>query len=236
MRNEFQTSYGLRDLKSGKVLQLNVESNKGRDFCGEESVTLTTDGYSDVRFETETFYGLLTVMRRSEEWYNSSRERPMWGSVKMEDCAPVAFVREYGYDDLGGDPVYTAERVARLRVPTFFAGKVLPTRQPKSAKELVALFGPAGNVDDDAWPVVSLVKLDGAELECGMLIEDKRGKGIVTSIIPVPANWKMDPGWPFDGNDADYRLVLLCSDMLRSETLNLDFVEDEEPSRGFSMR
>lgn len=238
MRTETSTTFGLRHMPSGKLVQLRAESNIGQDCCGDESCTLTLDGYgSEIRFQVDTFYDLLIVLTRNEQWYNSSRERPMWGRVNLSECSPVAFVKELGFDSIGGDPVSSTEKTIMLRLPAFVAGTVLPTQQPKNTTDFVKIFGPVGDIDDDAWPFVSIVKLEGTEIEHGMLLDNPmQGKGLVVAVAPVPPRWPVDRGRPFDRADPDYRLVLCHSGALRQEGVPSEFVAEEEQAAVPGMR
>lgn len=223
------TTYCLRHLPTGRFVRMTVEPNGPQEeFCGAETCALTVKEahLAEQRFEAASLYDLLPVMAHDQQWYNSSRERPMWNGLSMADCIPVVIERSFEYDALGGDPVATSERAIALRLPKNFEGKVIPTEQPKKTAELVSLFGEAGDVPDDAWPFVSVVKLDGSAVELGMfVVNPHQGRGVIVAETAVPPRWPVDPGRPFDRNDPDYRLVLAASDVLRAAVLPDEFFD-----------
>lgn len=230
--------YALRHLPSGRFVRLETISNIGEDFCGEETCALVaSDRDTDLpRFEVDTLYGLLAAMKTDVPWFNSSREHPMWGKLKPEDVALVAIETVREYDGLGGDPVSVHERTHALELPPKFTGEAIRTRQPK-ASELVELFGAAGDIDEDAWPFVAIVRPASGEAMDGLLFEESLvGRGVVVSSIPIPAKWPMERERPFDRADPSWCLALMSSETLRAEGLPLEFLAERPFSGEPSLR
>lgn len=233
MEETTEIKYALRHLRTGVFARLHTESNIGKDFCGEETCSLTIRDYElDLpRFEVDSLYKLLSVTSRDEQWYNTSRDRPCWNGLKMDEFELVAIETALEFDDLGGDPVSRRERTFALTLPPRYSGVAYRTQQPSKPEKLVELFGPAGDLDEDAWPVVAIVKPDAGEDIQGMLFNEfDVGRGIVTATIPLPARWPIDPGRPIDRKDPGFRLALIESAALRTEELPVEFLSKEEQS------
>lgn len=225
--------YALRHLPTGRFARLYAESNRGRDFCGEESCALTVKEYElDLpRFEAETLYDLLSVTARDEDWFNSSRDRPMWAGLKMDDFALMEIETVHVFDETGGDPVSVRETVRGLDLPRRYSDEAIRTEQPWKAERYVELFGAAGDVDEDTWPFVAIVKPEGGAAIEGLLFDRTDiGRGIVVATVPLPAKWPVDPGRPIDRKDPAYRLALVCSDTLRNEAGPSPYAVDLEGS------
>lgn len=113
--------YGLRHIKSNKLLRFTTESNHGRDFCFETSTRLDT--YGDHEWLVDKAYIASYVKKFSTEWYNATYETPQHGYepedlevVKVEtttDIEPVNMevptVEEYLTIKYGPDAKYADE-------------------------------------------------------------------------------------------------------------------------------
>lgn len=84
-------SYALFHKELQKTVGYNVESNKGKDCCGETTVSLDT--YSKNRWTTETLVGAEWVRNNSTEWYNSEMETPSH-SFEPEELEVIKIVTE----------------------------------------------------------------------------------------------------------------------------------------------
>jgi len=213
MQEETRVRYGLRH-PSGKFVRLEITSNRGQEFCGEETCEMTVDDWrSDgPRYEVDTLYDLLAACVRDVSWFNSSRERPMWGNIVPAECKPYRFERTLVWDRLGGDPVKVTDS-REFALPRFFKGTAFPT-YPK--RKQIPDFGIP--VEDIDLHFLCIAKLEGNELEPGMLLFNEiTGIGLVAAHIPVPKDWPIEPGRPFDKNDPDYRLVFVRFDVLKED-------------------
>lgn len=89
---EVRVSYGLREA-SGERRLLNIESqsNRGSDCCGENRYSLTFDeGYP--RYRVKNPRTAARVLVEDTPWFNTDDRRPGWGGVKVSDLEVVKIV------------------------------------------------------------------------------------------------------------------------------------------------
>lgn len=69
--------YALHHIKKGTLLRIEIESNKGRDFCGPQTVRLNNHGFEDQPvWYIDELYNAEYVRQNSTEWYNSNERCP----------------------------------------------------------------------------------------------------------------------------------------------------------------
>lgn len=130
-----KTTYGLRHLPSGKILNVEVQENHDQEFCNAETCKLTLDD-SDFdyvhRYETTRFADVVQATTNPDPgWYNSSRERPLLGEFDPDELHLVAFKKTYTFDALGGDPIATNEVVLPVTEPEFIKADIVGIRDPQ---------------------------------------------------------------------------------------------------------
>lgn len=88
------TTYGLRHKLTGLLAQISSEENQSHS-CGESRYTLhegTKDEYF-AEFEVDSPETAVFVLVLNTPWYNSTDQKPSWGSFKPADYEVVEIVR-----------------------------------------------------------------------------------------------------------------------------------------------
>ncbi|MTH95045.1 hypothetical protein [Roseibium sp. RKSG952] len=201
------TTYGLRHMPSGRILNLDARSNHDEDCCNAETCELTLDniepGYI-FRYETERFADVVeTLMNPDPGWYNSSRERPMLGNFDPEELHMVAFRKTYDFDARGGDPVMTTEIILPISTPEMIAGRVVGTRSPeKIPKRILSRRDLGAHID--AWETtdkendfvhfVTMIPTEEmpANTSMGYCIPVQGNHCSILSDTPLPDTWPAD--------------------------------------------
>jgi hypothetical protein len=69
--------YGLRHIESGNLLRVEIQSNDGRNFCGDSRAELDHNDWNEHHlYTTDEMYKAEYVRNFSTPWYNSSEETP----------------------------------------------------------------------------------------------------------------------------------------------------------------
>jgi hypothetical protein len=196
-RTEETVTYALRHRPSGKIVKLQVESNFGRDDCGEETcrLTLDTDGPN---FEVNALREIAVVMQCNEQWYNSSRSRPMWNGLDFKQIEVVRIRRCRTFDGpVGSDPIEERQTIQAHPFPGFVDGTRLKTRRLPSP--LVRRYFDAdlssGDLDRSEVAIVSFEQRpDPADL-IGQYLGPGAGfdnTGIVEAVADLPEGYLID--------------------------------------------
>jgi len=198
VRNETETTYGLRHVPTGRVVRIAVESNGDRRDCGPETCTLSIDRRHP-RFEVEHMRTLVPVLCRSENWYNTSRERPGWGNLHPRDLEVVQFMRTLQWAEGAGssaDPVYETQTVLKAPFPGFAKAVRFPARRLPDPL-FRSYFGVEMDRDDRLWTEVAPIHFeDGQSPEgaVGLFVDGGRNhnSGLIVAVAELPEDYPVD--------------------------------------------
>lgn len=194
---EIFETLGFRDKATGRIVRLHTESNSGRgSFCGEETCRLSLDPQYPF-FELKTMKDIASVLKYDENWYNSSKDRPMWDGQDPKNFEIISLKRTETYDGPdGSDPIEEKLTIESAPFPGYIEGEALKARRLPSA--LIRRYFDANlSADEVAWSEVSLIAFDERPDA-----DDVRGKfispssmgntGIVEALVELPEDYLVE--------------------------------------------
>jgi hypothetical protein len=196
-RIEEAQTYGFRHPQTGRLIRLDIESNSGRDSCGEETCRLTTVEADGV-FEVETLKEIAVVMQHDVKWYNSSRDRPMWNGLDPKQFEIVGIKRTLVYDGPeGADPIEEKRTVEPRPFPGYVGGERLRGRR-LPAPLIRRYFETDLTSDEIAWAEAALVAFDERPDPADMVGrfmspgQSYGNTGIVEALVDLPEDYLLE--------------------------------------------
>jgi len=119
MRVEETKTYAFRDPETGVIVRLAISSNDGGDCCGEETCRLSLNSNLDDIFEVKSLRDIAIVMKNNEQWYNSSRTRPMWNGLNPAELELVCIKRKKVFSSPHGDSIEETKLIETVEFPGF---------------------------------------------------------------------------------------------------------------------
>lgn len=148
------TTYGLRHKKTGILAQISSEENTSHS-CGGNRYTLHP-GCKNVyfpQFEVDSAEAAALIMVLNTPWYNSTAEKPSWGSVKPDDYDIVQIVRTEEMTPIS------------IEKPVVFGRAVEQYRKPRNIAERYLGFKVEGDFINGTFDMHVLALPDGETLD-----------------------------------------------------------------------
>lgn len=231
-----ETSYGLRDTRTKRLMRLEIESNHDRDFCGEERVKLSLDP-DYPRFEVESLLGVIRVLGSDEDWFNTSRDRPGWGKFKPENLEIVRFERTMTYDGPdGSDPVAVSSSVTEIPFPGFVSARRFAGHRRNLPPLLLKRYFDVDLTDEQRdYSEVSVFRLEEGQLQEEVIGLFTRSHGIgntgrIVAMTELPEDYPLDDLEARKLDRAGVPLVIAL--VTSSPDLLIEAVGAEGPSLG----